>query len=174
MTLKYTLDKSGRRKWNKELYANEYFEGKWNGEEENSQLPSREESLKLINKKGSTILTKKQGRLYCTICKKMFSDSTSFTTHLNLPEHIEKAGIETNFKTPTVDDIKTKLQLLQEKKREEKETPEEKEYKRLEWKASRKERKREWKKRQQQTKENDPENQNNERSRSNSRTRTEK
>ncbi|KAL7720659.1 C2H2-type domain-containing protein [Entamoeba marina] len=113
----YTIDKGGRRKWDKELYVTEYFEGQWSGED-NSIKVTREESLKQLQQlkeHKSNVLTKKGTGLFCNVCNKTFKDSSSFLEHINSPEHNEKAGIESVHKVATVDDVKTRLALLKQK-----------------------------------------------------------
>lgn len=142
-----TLDKGGRRKWNKDVYAVEYFEGQWNG----SDAPgtqSREDALRQLDGQRAGVLSKRRGGLYCEVCNKSFKDSVSFTTHLNSPEHTGRAGVQTAFRAATADDVKTRLALLKEKDAERKESPAERE-RRLElWRSTRKQRKREWRMRQ--------------------------
>ena len=112
-----------------------------------------------------TIISKTSTGLYCELCKKSFIDTNQLDLHLNSNEHNEKLGNEKTMKKITVEDIRTKLFILKQKKIESKLSPEEKEEKRLEWKLTTKERKREWKERQLK------ENKENKRSRSNSRER---
>ena len=141
-----TLDKNGRMKWDNDIFANEYYEGKWIGNSSQKEI-SREETLNKLHQQKSSILSKKHGGLFCEVCNKSFMDSSSFTAHINTQEHMQKAGIHSSYKTVTLADIKTKLALLKEKKKEQQMSPEEKEQRRQEWKMSRKQRKKEWKER---------------------------
>ena len=128
-----------------------------------------------MNQETTSLLTKKHGSLFCTLCEKSFIDTTTFTEHLQSSEHIAKSGTNQQFKTVTVNDIRTRLALLKEKKREEKMSQKDREDLRKEWKDSRKERKKEWKEKQKLSsieKENDHYNEK-KRSRSNSRERKE-
>ncbi|KAL7720660.1 C2H2-type domain-containing protein [Entamoeba marina] len=134
----YTIDKGGRRKWDKELYVTEYFEGQWSGED-NSIKVTREESLKQLQQlkeHKSNVLTKKGTGLFCNVCNKTFKDSSSFLEHINSPEHNEKAGIESVHKVAT-------------------ETPEERKQREDAFRASRKQRKKEWKTKQKELNNND-------------------
>ncbi|ELP86119.1 hypothetical protein EIN_327760 [Entamoeba invadens IP1] len=145
-----TYDKGGRRKWDKTIYSTEYYNGEYTGADaikEPKETITRDEMLKQIEVK-SDVLTKKSHGLYCSVCNRSFTDSASFTTHLNSPEHNDKAGTNISSKSVSADDIKTRLLLLKEKKEEENMSPEEKLKRKEAWKQSRKARKAEWKKRQ--------------------------
>lgn len=95
-----------------------------------------------------TLLTKKYGGLFCSVCEKSFMNSTSFSEHLESEEHRLKIGNNQPYKTITVEDIRTRILLLKEKKREEKMSQKDRDDLRKEWKESRKQRKKEWKEKQ--------------------------
>ena len=146
----YTLDNNGRRKWDKDVYENEYYDGKWMLGEEKKETITREEEIEQLKQtKESTVVVNGNG-LYCKVCNKQFKDSQSYTNHINSQEHNSKAGIKTSYHVADIRDVKNRLALLKQKKMEKEMTPEEEQKRKEEWKKSRKQRKKEWKERQQQ------------------------